>query len=223
MDKQITKLLEKVGEGQAQEADGGEQHYVVVVYNLPSYVNSEVLEAQFAEYGTILSASVSGPKTDNLGNTTQIGYIAYQREEDAKRAITEANSATVYQNKVTVVQYKSVQQRIQENADIRVTGLPKNWKVKDVEDYFCRQMGMNRDQIFKNSPNIRPDVRPAKLNSNGSEAFFTCVSANVSRRLVQEFKGKQYTFPTVREPLRVCQKLTRGMMEYKKATEQKAS
>lgn len=138
LDKQIAKLMAKVGGGPAQEAGGELQQYAVVVYNLPSYINSDVLEAQFADYGVILSASVSGPKTDNLGNTTKIGYVAFQREEEAKRAITEANNANVYQNKITVVQYKNVQQRIEENADIRVTGLPKSWKVKDVEDYFCR-------------------------------------------------------------------------------------
>ena len=81
----------------------------IVIYNLPAKMSSSDLKDKFAEYGTILSAATSGPKSDNSGKTNQMGYVLFEKEEDAKRAIEETNNTFIGQNQITVVLYKNIQ------------------------------------------------------------------------------------------------------------------
>ena len=117
----------------------------IVIYNLPAEISSGDLKDLFAEYGTILSAATSGPKSDNSGETNQMGYVLFEKEEDAKRAIEEANNKFLGPNQITVVLYKNIKQRIKENADVRVRALPRDWTPEQVEEYFSNEPEMKKE------------------------------------------------------------------------------
>ena len=152
-----------------------------------------------------------------------MGYVLFEKEDDAQRAVKEANDTFFGPNLITVVLYKTIQQRIKEGTDVRVLSLPKDWKPEDVETYISQQVGMEKDKIFKADPYVAADKRPGEVNSNGSMAIFTCIDVETSHKVIEEFKNKEEKFENVNDNAQICQKLTRGMMGYMKATEQKES
>ena len=150
-----------------------------------------------------------------------MGYVLFENEEDAKLAIEETNNTFIGKNRITVVLYKNIQQRIKENADVRVLGLPRDWTPEKVEEYFSNELGMDREDIFKSAPYVASDKRPGEIHSNDSMAIFTCVDVETSKKIIDAFKDKKVRFDGVNDNMQVGQRLTREMADYVKATEQK--
>ena len=80
----------------------------IVIHSLPAEINSGDLKKLFSKYGTVCSAATSGPRTDRSGKTSQMGYVLFENEDDARRAIRETNNGFLDDNKLKVTLYKTI-------------------------------------------------------------------------------------------------------------------
>ncbi|GMT30362.1 hypothetical protein PFISCL1PPCAC_21659, partial [Pristionchus fissidentatus] len=71
----------------------------IVVRNIDQAVDSKLLHDTFARFGTILSCKVV---VDQEGNSRGFGYVNFQTEEEARKAIETANGEIVAGNKIYV-------------------------------------------------------------------------------------------------------------------------
>lgn len=70
------------------------------VANIPWSVNNEGLKDMFSKFGEILEAEVISDRTS--GRSKGFGFVTFQNEEDAKKAIEEMNGKEIEGRKIVV-------------------------------------------------------------------------------------------------------------------------
>lgn len=70
------------------------------VANLPWSVNNEGLKDMFSKFGEVMEAEVISDRTS--GRSKGFGFVTFQNEEDAKKAIEEMNGKEVEGRKIVV-------------------------------------------------------------------------------------------------------------------------
>lgn len=80
----------------------------VFIKNLDSSIDNKVLHDKFSPFGTILSCKVA---LDSNGNSKRYGFVQYEREESAQKAIKELNEKIMNENTVYVGLFVSRQDR----------------------------------------------------------------------------------------------------------------
>eukprot|EP01006_Ploeotia_vitrea_P041074 TRINITY_DN66483_c6_g2_i1.p2 TRINITY_DN66483_c6_g2~~TRINITY_DN66483_c6_g2_i1.p2 ORF type:complete len:673 (-),score=462.58 TRINITY_DN66483_c6_g2_i1:309-2327(-) len=80
----------------------------VFVKNLAADIDNKVLFDTFSEYGDILSCKVA---TDRNGQSLGYGFVHFVKEEDAQKALAEANGKVVSGQAVTVAPFKPKSER----------------------------------------------------------------------------------------------------------------
>ena len=90
------------------------QKSCIAVDNLPTEIGASDLKDLFSEFGAIISAVVSGTRKND--GDSQTGYVLVEKEEEAKRAIEEANGKFLGPNQITVTKHRGVQQGVEEGA-----------------------------------------------------------------------------------------------------------
>jgi len=76
----------------------------IYVGNLDYRVNENDLNDIFAEYGTVSSAKIIMDKYE--GRSKGFGFVEMENQDEAKKAITELNGATVENRQITVNEAK---------------------------------------------------------------------------------------------------------------------
>ena len=76
----------------------------IYVGNLEYRVNEKELEDMFAKYGTVSSAKIIMDKYN--GRSKGFGFVEMENQDEAKKAITELNGATVENRQITVNEAK---------------------------------------------------------------------------------------------------------------------
>ena len=123
-------------------------------------VNKEVTPREFDEYfskfGTIISAKIA---EDEEGESMGYGFVLYDNEESAKKAIAECHGQNWRNKKLYVCQFQKNRPRkpLRYN-NLYVRNIPKNWSEDDVRNYFSTY-GEISSMLVKS-----PD--PEKLNKN---------------------------------------------------------
>ena len=123
-------------------------------------VNKEVTPREFDEYfskfGTIISAKIA---EDEEGESMGYGFVLYDNEESAKKAIAECHGQNWKNKKLYVCQFQKNRPRkpLRYN-NLYVRNIPKNWSEEDVRNYFSKY-GEISSMLVKSS-------NPEKLNKN---------------------------------------------------------
>ena len=76
----------------------------IYVGNLDYRVNEKDLKDVFAEYGTVISSKIIMDKSN--GRSKGFGFVEMENQDEAKKAITELNGATVESRQITVNEAK---------------------------------------------------------------------------------------------------------------------
>ena len=128
----------------------------IFVKNLSKEVTPREFDEYFAKYGTIISAKIA---EDEEGESMGYGFVLYDNEESAKKAIAECHDKMWKNKKIYVCQFQKNRPRkpLRFN-NLYVRNIPKDWTEDDVRNYFSKY-GEISSMLVKS-----PD--PEKLNKN---------------------------------------------------------
>jgi RNA recognition motif-containing protein len=150
----------------------------LVIYNIPAELNQSDLKELFTEFGKVLSTQVKKPNTSkapvvpNPANpikpATGFGYVLFEQQDEAEKAMEQANGKFLGPNQLFIQKYKSLRQRMDDNADVLVRSLPKEWTADDIKAFIANKMDLAIEEIFgANLVSCSIDNRPETVNSNG--------------------------------------------------------
>ncbi len=128
----------------------------IFVKNIPKDVTPREFDEYFSKYGNIISAKIA---EDEEGESMGYGFVLYENEENAKKAIDECHGKMWKNKKLFVCQFQKNRPRkpLRFN-NLYVRNIPKDWTEDDVRKYFSKY-GEISSMIVKS-----PD--PSKLNKN---------------------------------------------------------
>ena len=128
----------------------------IFVKNIPKDVSTKEFDEYFKKFGIIISAKIA---EDEEGESMGYGFVLYDNEESAKKAIAECHGKIWNNKKIFVCQFQKNRPRkpLRYN-NIYVRNIPKNWSEEDVKNYFSKY-GEISSMIVKS-----PD--PEKLSQN---------------------------------------------------------
>ena len=128
----------------------------IFVKNISKEVTPREFDEYFKKYGNIISAKIA---EDEDGESMGYGFVLYDNEESAKKAISECNGKVLKNKKIFVCQFQKNRPRkpLRYN-NLYVRNIPKNWSEDDVRNYFSK-FGEISSMLVKS-----PD--PEKLNKN---------------------------------------------------------
>ncbi|KAH0570079.1 Polyadenylate-binding protein [Spironucleus salmonicida] len=185
----------------------------IVVYNLPLELSSSDLYEIFADFGTVLSTSVNKKDTSNMG------YVLFDKAETAVRAIQEADGKYLGPSKIIIKPFRTIEDRQRYNTEILVfsAGAATTFTSEAAAQRITEILPFVQ---FDGDICIRDDPRPAEVNCGGAAWIFTCKDHTMAARLISELNDMSYTFEGVNEPCRSVPKLSKGMLAKAKAQEQ---
>ena len=128
----------------------------IFVKNVNKEVTPKEFDEYFSKFGTIISAKIA---EDEEGESMGYGFVLYDNEESAKKAIVECHGQNWRNKKLYVCQFQKNRPRkpLRYN-NLYVRNIPKNWSEDDVRNYFSAY-GEISSMLVKS-----PD--PEKLNKN---------------------------------------------------------
>jgi polyadenylate-binding protein len=128
----------------------------IFVKNIPKDLTPKEFDEYFSKFGNIISAKIA---EDEEGESMGYGFVLYENEENAKKAIAECHGKMLKNKKLFVCQFQKNRPRkpLRFN-NLYVRNIPKDWSEKEVRDYFSKY-GEISSMLVKS-----PD--PSKLNKN---------------------------------------------------------
>jgi len=128
----------------------------IFVKNISKDVTPREFDEYFSKFGNIISAKIA---EDEEGESMGYGFVLYENEENAKKAIAECHGKFWKNKKLFVCQFQKNRPRkpLRFN-NLYVRNIPKNWSEDDVRNYFSKY-GEISSMLVKS-----PD--PSKLNKN---------------------------------------------------------
>ena len=128
----------------------------IFVKNISKDVTPREFDEYFSKFGNIISAKIA---EDEEGESMGYGFVLYENEENAKKAIAECHGKIWKNKKLFVCQFqKNRPKKPLRFNNLYVRNIPKNWSEDDVRNYFSKY-GEISSMLVKS-----PD--PSKLNKN---------------------------------------------------------
>ncbi len=108
----------------------------IFVKKIPKEIGAKEFHQYFSEFGNIISAKLA---EDEDGESMGYGFVLYDSEEGAKKAIQECNGKEWKGKKLFVAQFqKNRPKQVPKYNNIYVRNIPKAWSEKDIKDYFSK-------------------------------------------------------------------------------------
>lgn len=115
----------------------------VFIKNLDKSIDNKVLYDTFSSFGNILSCKVVGDVVGDIGGSKGYGFVHFESEDAAQRAIEKVNGMMLAEKKVFVGRFKSRNDRMREFGErakqftnLFVKNLPDAWNDQALEDAF---------------------------------------------------------------------------------------
>ena len=110
--------------------------YNIFIKRIPKEVSTKEFAEFFSAYGKIVSCKIA---EDEDGEPMGYGFVLYNTEEGAKKAIKECNGKEFHGKKLFVAQFQKnrPKQEVKYN-NIYVRNIPKNWTEDDIRNYFSK-------------------------------------------------------------------------------------
>lgn len=198
----------------------------LVIYNIPLELATNDLKDLFNEFGSVLSAMVKKPmnKKDQPATAAPkcaMGYVLFENKEQADAAMESANGKFLGPNQLYIVKYKTLAQRMNENAEVLLLSIPTVFGEAETKEWVAKQVNMSIEEIFAANVNLSPDTRPETFNSNGQRAIFTCKTRQIALEVIDKINALgPIVLEGVKEPVQIKAKLTRGMLAFQRGQEQ---
>ena len=108
----------------------------IFIKNISKDVTPREFDEYFSKYGNIISAKIA---EDEDGESMGYGFVLFDNEESAKKAISECHGKIWKNKKIYVCQFQKNRPRkpLRYN-NLYVRNIPKNWSEDDVKNYFSK-------------------------------------------------------------------------------------
>jgi polyadenylate-binding protein len=108
----------------------------IFVKKIPKDVTSKEFAEYFSKFGNIISAKLA---EDEDGESMGYGFVLYDTEEGAKKAIKECNGQQWKDKKLFVAQFQQNRpKQPPKYNNIYVRNIPKTWTDKEIKEYFSK-------------------------------------------------------------------------------------
>ena len=108
----------------------------IFVKKIPKEVTAKEFHEYFSKFGNIISAKLA---EDEEGESMGYGFVLYDSEEGAKKAIKECHEKEWNGKKLFVAQFqKNRPKQPPKYNNIYVRNIPKAWSEKDIKEYFSK-------------------------------------------------------------------------------------
>ena len=149
----------------------------IFVKNLDKSIGDKEFYSKFSSFGTILSSKV---ECDFRGESKGFGFVQFESQESAERAINEVNGTIFKEKELYVGKFESRKKRPRKFTCIRVSNLEEDVTMEQLTDVF-KQFG----QI---------SCVDVKTNSQGrckGFGFVTYVTPEAASKAVELMNGKK--------------------------------
>ena len=108
----------------------------IFVKKIPKEITPKEFDEYFRKFGNIVSAKLA---EDEEGESMGYGFVLYDSEEGAKKAIAECHGKEWNGKKLFVAQFqKNRPKQAPKYNNIYVRNIPKNWSEDDIKKYFSK-------------------------------------------------------------------------------------
>ena len=108
----------------------------IFVKKIPKEVTAKEFDEYFRQFGNIVSAKLA---EDEEGESMGYGFVLYDSEEGAKKAIAECHGKEWKGKKLFVAQFqKNRPKQAPKYNNIYVRNIPKSWSEEDIKKYFSK-------------------------------------------------------------------------------------
>jgi polyadenylate-binding protein len=108
----------------------------IFVKKIPKEVTAKEFDEHFRQFGNIVSAKLA---EDEEGESMGYGFVLYDSEEGAKKAIKECHGKEWRGKKLFVAQFqKNRPKQPPKYNNIYVRNIPKSWSEDDIKKYFSK-------------------------------------------------------------------------------------
>ena len=108
----------------------------IFVKKIPKEITPKEFDEYFRKFGNIVSAKLA---EDEEGESMGYGFVLYDSEEGAKKAIAECHGKEWNGKKLFVAQFqKNRPKQAPKYNNIYVRNIPKNWSEDDIKKYFSQ-------------------------------------------------------------------------------------
>ena len=108
----------------------------IFVKKIPKDISAKEFHEYFSKFGNIISAKLA---EDEEGESMGYGFVLYDSEEGAKKAIAECHGKEWNGKKLFVSQFqKNRPKQPPKYNNIYVRNIPKAWSEKDIKEYFSK-------------------------------------------------------------------------------------
>ncbi len=156
----------------------------IFVKNISTEVSTKELNEKFQEFGKIVSCTI---RNDDQGKSLGYGYVQYETEENAVKAIEAMNNQEFKGTKLDVSKFVTSKNRNTELKNLYMKNFPKNFNKEKIEEF------LNKDvtEIGKitSSGIFDKDI-------NGEKKFFAFVAfeeQDQAKAVVDKFNNHKFT------------------------------
>uniref|UniRef100_A0A8C6C681 ELAV like RNA binding protein 1 n=2 Tax=Odontoceti TaxID=9722 RepID=A0A8C6C681_MONMO len=128
----------------------------LIVNYLPQNMTQDELRSLFSSIGEVESAKLIRDKV--AGHSLGYGFVNYVTAKDAERAINTLNGLRL-QSKTIKVSYARPSSEVIKDANLYISGLPRNMTQKDVEDMFSRFGRIINSRVLVDQTTVIPLMR----------------------------------------------------------------
>ena len=108
----------------------------IFVKKIPKEITAKEFHEYFSKYGNIISAKLA---EDEEGESMGYGFVLYDSEEGAQKAIKECHGKEWNGKKLFVAQFqKNRPKQAPKYNNIYVRNIPKAWSESDIKNYFSK-------------------------------------------------------------------------------------
>lgn len=108
----------------------------IFIKNLSDHIDNKLLFETFSVYGNILSCKVA---MDQSGKSKGYGFVHFETQEAADKAINELNGSVMEDQRVTITHWKSQRERTKQNESVFTNLYIKNLPAS-VDDEMLKEM-----------------------------------------------------------------------------------
>ena len=154
----------------------------IFVKNLNKEVSTKQLDELCQQFGNVVCCAV---RTDENGQSLGYGYVQYDNEEAAGRAVKALNDVEKWGNKLEVQFFVPSKQRHLERKNIYIKNFPKGWDREKVDKLI---------EEFKSKGNVTcSGVYENKKDNETTRyyAFLAYDSEEDAKKVIEEYNGKK--------------------------------
>ena len=154
----------------------------IFVKNVPREVTTKDLDELCQQFGNVLCCAI---RTDENGQSLGYGYVQYENEEAASRAVKALDDMEKWGGKLQVQFFVPSKQRHLEQKNLYIKNFPKSWNKERVEK-FVDELKAKGTVTCSGTYENKPDNNTVRYY-----AFLAFDNEDDVKKIIDEYNGKK--------------------------------